>query len=118
MSVAKRRRTKIVVRNETYYWQVQPHHPFDCEPWLVVLSSDKKLNFHYPLSAKNHEEFVSKLQDEGYELPIPPNKIEPIPENIKKWNWGLVPAFQITPSFVRQLIEWCLDNDYQFSLYV
>ncbi len=111
LSVAKRRRIKIVVRGDTYFWQVQPRIPYDDFPWLVVLSSDKRLNFSYPLSRHHHPEFVQRCQSAGFDLPVPETETVPTEKNAEEWRQGRVSMFEITPRFVRQLIEWCIDND-------
>lgn len=106
MSVAKRRRIKIIVRDETFYWQVQPHIPFDDYPILVVLSGDKRLNFGYPLSAYYHPAFFRRMVELGFQPPVPKTRTKPKDEKS-----GFGSMFEITPGFVRALIEWCLDND-------
>jgi len=111
LSVAKRRRIKIAVRGETFFWQITPHIPYDDYPYLTVLSGDKRLNFVYPLSPTEHSRFLSRMEAMGLRPPTPGTETVPNDDNAKYWERGLVSAFEITPGFVRALIEWCLDNN-------
>ncbi len=123
LSVAKRRKTAIKVGDETFYWQVQPHRPGDHEAGLLVVSNDKRLHFWYPMGRGEHHSFVSRLTSSGYNIPVPttPITLEDetrvertsafAPMGMRRcWELGLISAFEVTPGFVRSVIEWCLET--------
>lgn len=104
MAVAKNRKSRIVIDEEIYFWGVSPHIPGDDYPTLVVVSSDKKLCFHYPLDHASHARFLASLAEMELRPPVPSTP-SGLPSHVTN------PAFQVTPRFVRELVHWCLDAD-------
>ena len=117
MAVALKRKRKIVVNDQFFYWYVGP-----CEDWLYtclcVLSPDKKFLVHYHLN-----------QSESYQIVGPENWLPSFVTVLGNlgglsasgsWRRVRTPIWQqdsiITPAFVRQLIEWCLDENKQIIL--
>jgi len=103
MAVAIRRKTKIIIDDETYFWSVSPHIPGDGYPTLVIVSPDKKLCFSYPLDQWSHTRFMASLLKSELAPPVPElaSDLEPDSRN---------PAFRITPGFVKKLVRWCLET--------
>ena len=96
MSVSKRSRRKIVVRDQDYYWGIKGDYQT-----LVIVSDDKKFHFFKELSYFRPE-FDRRWAGSD---PLPP-----APEEIPGAAGLFESHFKITPSYIREVIEWCLHN--------
>ena len=100
MGVAKRGRSRIVVRDTEYFWGVQGDYDH-----LVIVSSDKKFYFIRELSY-----FRGDFEKRWSNLDARPPDPEEKPGGGKSYYES---DYVITPSYVRSVIEWCKDNGYE-----
>lgn len=110
MAVSRRGRTRIVIDDCDYFWQVLPKFdPNDHYPVLTVVSDDKQLLLYYPLSKFTQPEFLEFVASKNYPAPPIP---EPIPRKSEDHNVGFGKSdFVVTPLFVRRLITWARENN-------
>ena len=108
MSVSKRNRRKILVRDELFLWWVVDDSEREGFWVLTVVSdADKKRRFHYA------------LYESGLATTASLNSNVPIPESFDRESSTLRDAATTsigddrhlapTPAFVRELIEWHID---------
>jgi hypothetical protein len=118
MAVTLKKKRKIVVQERTFYWHVKTDDDSQhCE--LTVLSPDKKFIVQYTLGQSRsyrlgwsqdwHPPFIEILGSEFAGL-----------ASVSRYRRVKTPIWDdienITPGFVRQLIEWCLNPEKEIVL--
>ena len=96
MAVSKRGKTRVVIDDRAYFWEVLPKFdPNDQYPVLTVVSDDKQLLLYYALSENTHSRFLTFLESESYPAPPIPDRI---PRKTEDHNvgWGKS-DFVVTP---------------------
>ena len=110
MAVSRRGKTRLVIDDCDYFWQVLPKYdPNDHYPVLSVVSDDKQLLLYYPLSELMQPFFLEFLDSMSY--PAPPIPAQ-IPRKTEDHNTGFGKSdFVVTPRFVSQLVSWARENN-------
>ncbi|AFY44808.1 hypothetical protein [Nostoc sp. PCC 7107] len=104
MAVSTKNRRKIVINNRKFIWYVKDD-PDSSDFVLHVISENKNFIVNYHLQQPKSTCYLIIL---GKEFPG-------LPDAGNKWIRVLCPQWEIdsiiTPSSVRQLIEWCLFSE-------
>lgn len=107
MAVSKKGKRKLVLEDKEYYWYMKFTDDWMCaynDPQLHIVSEDKKLVISYQPGQKNDHPF----------LILKAENVPGLVASTRSWRRLKVPAWkddEITPGFVRRLLEWCYDEN-------
>jgi hypothetical protein len=102
MAIARKNRRPIEVHDREFLWWVYEDDEAAAAMTLAVASADKNFLVRYQLHQSDDARYLTVL---GREFPG-------LPDSRESWTRVRCPMFAsgeaVTPSDVRQLIEWCL----------
>lgn len=112
MGVRKKKKRKIVHKDQAFYWYVKFTDDWMCaysNPQLHIVSEDKNFIFSYQPNQQNANPF----------LIIKGENITGLNQPTGSWRRVKVPIWeddQITPGFVATLLDWCFDEKKKVQL--